>query len=49
VGEYGQVVGPKVEGLLDQFTSVGWKFYGGYARLSENRLMRYECSTSYEA
>jgi hypothetical protein len=49
VGEYGQVVGPKTEGLLDQFTSVGWKFYGGYARLSENRLMRYECSTSYEA
>lgn len=49
VGEYGQTVGPKQSGLLDQFNSLGWKFYGGYGRVSENYLLRYECSTSYEA
>lgn len=49
VGEYGKVVGPKVQGLLEQFTSVGWKYYGNYARLTENRLLRFESSTSYEA
>ncbi len=47
--EFGEVVGPKMQGLLDQFMSVGWKFYGGYSRLTENRIMRYECTTSYEA
>lgn len=49
IGEYGQIVGPKVTGVLDQFTTLGWKFYGGYARLTENRLIRGEYSTSYEA
>lgn len=49
VGEYGMTVGPKQTGLLDQFNSLGWKFYGGYGRISEHRLLRYECSTSYEA
>lgn len=47
--EFGEVVGPKMQGLLDQFSSIGWKFYGGFNRLTENRIMRYECSTSYEA
>jgi len=49
VGEFGQTVGPKVSGNLDQFNTLGWKFYGGYGRISEHRLLRYECSTSYEA
>lgn len=49
VGEYGSVVGPKTDGLLDQFNSLGWKYYGGYGRIAENRLLRYECSVSYEA
>ena len=49
VGEFGQVVGPKKEGLLDQWASVGWKFYGGYSRLTDNRVLRGEFSTSYEA
>lgn len=49
VGEYGMTVGPKKTGLLEQFNSLGWKFYGGYGRISEHRLLRYECSTSYEA
>lgn len=49
VGEFGQDVGPTKSGLLEQFASIGWKFYGGYSRLTENRLLRFECSTSYEA
>lgn len=49
VGEYGMTVGPKTDGLLDQFNSLGWKFYGGYGRVSENYLLRAEFSTSYEA
>ena len=49
VGEYGMTVGPKVDGLLDQFNSLGWKYYGGYGRVSENYLLRAEFSTSYEA
>lgn len=49
VGEYGMTVGPKQTGSLDQFNLLGWKFYGGYGRISEHRLLRYECSTSYEA
>lgn len=49
VGEFGEVVGPKATGLADQFTSIAWKWYGGYGRLKENSLLRHECSTSYEA
>ena len=49
VGEFGQVVGPKTSGLAEQFSSIAWKFYGGYGRLTENTLLRGEFSTSYEA
>ena len=49
VGEFGMTVGPKVDGLLDQFNSLGWKYYGGYGVVSENFLLRGEFSTSYEA
>ena len=49
VGEFGEIVGPKKSGILDQFASVGWKFYGNYGLLSENRIVRGEYSTSYEA
>jgi len=49
IGEYGQVVGPKREGLLDQFVTLGWKFYGGYGRIAENRILRGEYSVSAEA
>lgn len=49
IGEYGQVVGPKRTGNLDQFVTLGWKFYGGYGRIAENRVVRGEYSTSFEA
>lgn len=49
VGEYGQVVGPKKEGLLDQFEVLGWKWYGAYARPVENRILRYEVAFGRDA
>lgn len=49
VGEFGAVVGPKKEGMLDQFVSLAWKFYGGYARPIENRIIRQEVSFSRDA
>jgi len=49
IGEYGQVVGPERNGLLEQFVSLGWKFYGNYGRMSESHLIRGEYSASKEA
>lgn len=49
VGEFGQIVGPRRDGTLDQWVEIGWKWYGGYGRLSENKLYRAEVAVSYEA
>jgi len=49
VGEFGAVVGPKKEGLLDQFVSLAWKWYGAYARPIENRIIRQEVAFSRDA
>lgn len=49
VGEFGEVVGPKKEGLLDQFVTLGWKWYGAYDRPIENRIIRQEVSLSRDA
>ncbi len=49
VGEFGEVVGPKKEGLLDQFESLGWKWYGNYARPIETRIIRQEVSFGRDA
>ncbi len=48
-GEFGEIVGPKVSGMLNQFTSLGGKFYGGYGRLVESWLVRGEYTSSLEA
>ena len=48
-GEYGQVVGPNVQGLLDQFISLGWKWYGGFSIISENWLVRLEVTSAFDA
>jgi len=49
VGEFGEIVGPKRDGIVDQFWTLGWKWWGGYARLAENRLLREEVSVSDES
>jgi len=49
VGEFGEIVGPKRDGVLDQFWTLGWKFWGGYGRIAESRLMRIEVSVKADA
>lgn len=48
-GEYGQIVGPEEGGLVHQFKSIGWKFYGGYGVARQNCLVRGEYASSLEA
>ena len=49
IGEFGQMVGPKKDGVLDQFVTLGYKWHGQYGRIAENRLLRLEVSTSEDA
>lgn len=49
IGEYGRVVGPLKSGRLEQFASLGYKWYGNYGRWSESWLLRGEFATSLEA
>jgi hypothetical protein len=46
LGEFGQIVGPKLDGIVDQFITLGFKWHGAYGRIAENRLMRLEVSAS---
>jgi len=48
-GEYGEVVGPNKTGNAEQFVSLFWKWYGAYAILNENWLVRGEYSSSLDA
>ncbi|UOF79179.1 major capsid protein [Caudoviricetes sp.] len=48
-GRYGKVVGPKVDGILDQFTTLGYKYYGGYGRWVEPWCARGEYASSLDA
>ncbi len=49
VGPFGTVVGPKLDGIVDQFVTLGWKFYGNYGIISQNRILRAEVSSSVNA
>lgn len=49
IGEFGMPVGPKRDGIVDQFWTLGWKFYGGYGIIAQNRLLRAEVSSSVDA
>lgn len=46
IGEFGMPVGPKQDGVVDQFWTLGWKFYGGYGIIAQNRILRAEVSAS---
>lgn len=46
IGEYGQMVGPKTDGLADQWESWAWKFMGGYGNTNKAWLIRAETSAS---
>jgi N4-gp56 family major capsid protein len=49
IGEFGKLVGPKYDGLADQWQSLAWKYYGNYGRIAENFLARGEYSSSLDA
>ncbi len=49
LGEFGQIVGPKLDGIVDQFITLGFKWHGAYGPISQNRLMRLEVSSSEDA
>lgn len=46
IGAQPQLLPPKVDGLLDQWDSVQWRWYGGFARWAENRLYRLEVGSN---
>lgn len=48
-GEFGTPVGPKEDGVVNQFRTLGYKFYGGYGRVAENRILRGEYASSLDA
>lgn len=49
VGPYGEIVGPGTDGLVKQWTNIGWKWYGAYARVVESHILRGEYSSSLDA
>ncbi len=49
VGPFGTVVGPKLDGIVDQFVTLGWKFYGQYGIIAQNRILRAEVASSVQA
>jgi N4-gp56 family major capsid protein len=49
IGEFGTVVGPERVGTLDQWLSIGWKWYGGYGQMNQNSIVRYEVASSADS
>lgn len=49
VGEFGEVVGPTLTGSAEQWTTMAWKWFGGYGRMAENYVIRGEYSSSLDA
>lgn len=49
VGEFGEMVGPLKTGTVEQWTSMGWKWFGAYGRMAENYIIRGEYSSSLDA
>jgi N4-gp56 family major capsid protein len=48
-GEFGELVGPKKDGKAEQWTTMAWKWFGGYGRMAENYIIRGEYSSSLDA
>ena len=48
-GEFGTLLPAERVGTLKQWVQQGWKWWGGFNRLVDNRILRVEVSTSYEA
>jgi hypothetical protein len=48
-GPFGNTVGPLESGILRQFRSLGWLWYGGYGLVADNYILRGEYSSSLQA
>ena len=46
IGPNPQLLPPKVDGLLDQWDSAQWRWFGGFGRWAENRLYRIEVGSN---
>jgi hypothetical protein len=46
IGENPKLLPPKNDGLLNQWDSLSWHWYGGFARHAENRLYRLEVGSN---
>ncbi len=46
IGVNPQMLPPKTDGLLDQWDSIQWRWYGGFGRWAENRLYRLEVGSN---
>lgn len=49
IGPLPKIVEPDESGILDQFISMGYKWYGNYGIIAQNRLLRREVSSSIDA
>jgi hypothetical protein len=48
VGEFGEMVGPTRTGSAEQWTTLAYKWFGGYGRTAENNIVRGEYSSSLD-
>ena len=46
IGENPQLLPPKVDGMLDQWDSAQWRWYGGFGVRAQNRLYRLEVGSN---
>lgn len=49
IGEYGSAPILKESGVVNQFSTLGWKYYGNYGLVADNYIARSEHSTSLQA
>jgi hypothetical protein len=49
IGEFGSAPILKESGVVNQFSTLGWKFYGGYGLIADNYIARSEYSSSLQA
>jgi len=49
IGEFGSAPILKESGVVNQFSTLGWKFYGGYGLVADNYIARGEYSSSLQA
>jgi hypothetical protein len=49
IGEFGSAPILKASGVVDQFSTLGWKFYGGYGLIADNYIARSEYASSLQA